>query len=931
MFAYSVHKAMYSFHTNLFSLPKSILPGMMGLCALLVTGQIPPEENRFEKIVLVQGLNEPMELAILPNEDVLFIERHGALKRYDHQSKETREIAKIAVSTKYTDPETGAQTEAEDGLLGLTIDPDFEQNHWVYLYYAVAGNEAKNQLVRYELTEDGLQTESKKILLEIPTQRTNCCHTGGSMDWDADKNLYLSTGDNTSPRESDGYTPIDERQGRSAFDAQRTAANTNDLRGKILRIHPEADGTYTIPEGNLFPPGTPKTRPEIYTMGHRNPFRISVDKATGFLYWGDVGPDAGKDSVGRGPAAEDEFGQARKAGNFGWPYFVGNNKAFWDYDFSTQVSGEQFDPQNPGNDSPNNIGLHTLPPAQEAFIWYPTSQSKRFPALESGGKSAMAGPVYNKQEFAHAARPFPDYYHNRLFIYEWMRDWIITVKMNSQGRYARMERFLPNMKLDHPIDMAFGPNGDLYILEYGQGWFMENPESKLVRIAYNGGNRKPIVAASADKTAGAVPLKVQFSSQGTNDYDKDSLNYEWVIRNAQNYFIDKRSEPNPSFVFNTIGNYKAILTVSDSEGNRASEEVLIAAGNEPPVVQLDQTDGNRTFFFPNKPLGYKVAVRDQEDGSLEKKTISPRAVIISANYQDAIDKDPPAPGHQEAPVTYTAGKSLMEKSDCRACHFVDKKSIGPSFTAVSKKYRSSDGAVEYLSNKIIKGGSGVWGEVPMNAHPSIGLPEAAQIAQYILSLDSPKRGPAAMPTEGSLIVKVPEGVDAHKGVYKLSASYTDKGSNGMQPLTDNKTIVLRNPTLFLGEADEASKENMSYKMGEMNLLIVLNPDTYAMFRNIDLTHIQSMALIVAAPIQQLNAQGGHIEIRMDSLTGPLLGKTGFIAPSQEDVFSQTQPPTPTLVEIAPTQGIHDLYFVFKNDKANGGALFVPISATVVSD
>ncbi|MBK7653635.1 MAG: PQQ-dependent sugar dehydrogenase [Flammeovirgaceae bacterium] len=89
-----------------------------------------------------------------------------------------------------------------------------------------------------------------------------------------------------SPFESDGYSPADARAGRSPFDAMKSSSNTNDLRGKILRIHPEPDGTYTIPEGNLFPKGEEKTRPEIYVMGNRNPYRISVDQKTGFLYWG---------------------------------------------------------------------------------------------------------------------------------------------------------------------------------------------------------------------------------------------------------------------------------------------------------------------------------------------------------------------------------------------------------------------------------------------------------------------------------------------------------------------------------------------------------------------------------------------------------------------------------------------------------------------
>ena len=67
----------------------------------------------------------------------------------------------------------------------------------------------------------------------------------------------------------------------------------------------------------LFPKGTAKTRPEIYVMGNRNPYRISVDQRTGFLYWGEVGPDAGENSEKFGPRGHDEMNQARKAGYFG--------------------------------------------------------------------------------------------------------------------------------------------------------------------------------------------------------------------------------------------------------------------------------------------------------------------------------------------------------------------------------------------------------------------------------------------------------------------------------------------------------------------------------------------------------------------------------------------------------------------------------------
>ena len=105
-------------------------------------------------------------------------------------------------------------------------------------------------------------------------------------------------------------------------------------------------------------------------MGHRNPYRIAVDKRTGWVYWGEVGPDASVDSVVRGPMGYDEIGQALRAGNFGWPHFVADNKPYVKttvIDSVTVQAGNRFDPAHPVNTSPNNTGLTDLPPAQKAF------------------------------------------------------------------------------------------------------------------------------------------------------------------------------------------------------------------------------------------------------------------------------------------------------------------------------------------------------------------------------------------------------------------------------------------------------------------------------------------------------------------------------------------------------------------------------------
>ena len=232
-----------------------------------------PDDNRFTPVVLVPGgeLDEPMAFEVIPDGRVYIIERKGALKVYDPQTKRVKLIATLPVNTKYTNA-AGVAREAEEGLLGMSLDPDFAKTRWVYMLYAHP-SALKHVLARWVLRDDDQLVEDSEVtVLEYSTQRETCCHTGGGMSWDAQRNLYLTVGNNTGNVSQ--YAQTDERPGRANWDDQRTSANTNDLRGKILRLHPEANGTYTIPPGNLFAPGSAGTRPEIYVMGVRNPWRV---------------------------------------------------------------------------------------------------------------------------------------------------------------------------------------------------------------------------------------------------------------------------------------------------------------------------------------------------------------------------------------------------------------------------------------------------------------------------------------------------------------------------------------------------------------------------------------------------------------------------------------------------------------------------------
>lgn len=86
-------------------------------------------------------------------------------------------------------------------------------------------------------------------------------------------------------------------------------------------------------------------------------------------------------------------------------------------------------------------------------------------------------------------------------------------------------------------------------------------------------------------------------------------------------------------------------------------------------------------------------------------------------------------------IQSSEGEKLIAKQDCATCHKIDKKVIGPSYLDIAKKYPLNDKNINYISDKIIKGGSGVWGAIPMSAHGALKKDEAKKIAKYILSLN----------------------------------------------------------------------------------------------------------------------------------------------------------------------------------------------------
>jgi len=860
-----------------------------------VTTRLAPEENRFTKTVLDFHLDEPTEMTILPDGRIIFLERKGIIKLYKPTDGKVRVVNTFNVWSKH-----------EDGMIGVTADPGYSQNNWIYIFYSHPERPA-NVLSRFIFKDDKVDTTSEVQILEVPVQREQCCHTGGSLTFGPGGNLFISTGDNTSPFESDGFSPSDERETglnaegklvpRSPFDAQKSSSNTNDLRGKILRIHPEPDGTYTIPEGNLFKQGEPNTRPEIYVMGCRNPYRISVDSRTGYLYWGEVGPDAGDSDSLRGPRGYDEVNQAKKAGFFGWPYFVGNNYSYARYDFATKKVLKKWDPNAPVNESPNNTGKRELPPATPAFIWYPYAKSEEFPMVKEGGRNAMAGPVYYSENYEGVATAFPDYFDGKVLIYDWMRNWMFLVTTNDKGVIRDIEPFIPNTKFNNIMDLAYGPDGKLYMLEYGTAWFRQNIDARLVRIDYNGGNRPPALSFTADKYNGSVPLTVNFSGHGTVDPDGDKLKYE-LVANGKSYQSD---DGNFTVTFDTPGVFNADFKATDDKGGSGTARLQITAGNEPPLVTAEITSGNKMFYFPASPIQYSVQVRDKEDGSTSDGKISPGAVSVTFNHLKGFDMTRIAQGHQRSPIELP-GKSLMERSDCKSCHLLEEKSVGPSYKEIALKYKGQRGARDQLAAKVIKGGAGVWGTTEMAAHPQISVEDAKQMVEYILSLGEEKTI-SKLPLAGHAIPGKEE-----EGAYLLMATYFDKGGPNVPSIPSTHTLVLRSPTLKGDAATELRGVRTIRHEGNIGLENIRH-NTSAAFRDLDMTGVRQLTL--TAFNHPGNTVGGSIEVRLDKIDGALLGKVEVNKP---EISSSS-------IRLNRLDGTHSIYLVFVNPTAGDKPLF----------
>ena len=444
----------------------------------------------------------------------------------------------------------------------------------------------------------------------------------------------------------------------------------------MLRIKVNADGSYDMPPGNLFPESEDvgdKTRPEIYAMGFRNPFRIQVD-SDGVAYVTDYSPDANAPGAFRAPAGTGRIEIVRKPSNYGWPMCMSPDLPMFRWDFNLQQTrGETFEcgnpAQGPRNESRWNTGREVLPPVTQPDVWYsfrddlwgtpcfagynqsPVQPCPRlFPELGQGGVGPHGATRYEFDPDNPSETKFPPYYDDAVFFAEWTRDYLREIRLDSEGKVLKINNLLDcggalittpfPFECDNPMDQQFGADGNYYMLTYGDGFFTANPDAGLYRFEYVAGPQKPQAVLSADPTSGVAPLQVAFSSAGSRDPDEgDSIRFEWDFDNDGT--VDS-IDPSPTHTYTANGVYTAKLTVLDAGGKYDSKTIRITVGNTAPKVTITTpVDGD--FFEWGQGIPYAVTVVDPEDGAIDCSRVEVSLVLVHDSHGHGESRRTPAP------------------------------------------------------------------------------------------------------------------------------------------------------------------------------------------------------------------------------------------------------------------------------------------------
>jgi PKD repeat protein len=581
----------------------------------------------FTETVALSGLQNPTMVRFAPDGRVFVAEKRGVIQVFDSLTDTT--------PTVFADLNVNVYNFWDRGLLGMALDPQFPTRPYVYVLYTydhVLGSTTpaprwgtpgvysdpcptppgatddgcvvSGRLSRLQ-ANGNVMTGSEQVLVEDWCQQYPS-HSVGTVEFDADGALYASGGDGASfnfadwgqdgnplnpcgdPPGSPGATLAPPTAEGGALRSQdlRTTGDPTTLDGTIIRVDPNTGAAFP---GNPLSGSADANARRIIAYGFRNPFRFTPRRGTSELWVGDVGWNDWEE-IDRIPNPGDAVVE-----NFGWPCYEGVNRQ----------SGYDGANLNVCENLYNSSGAVTAP--HHAY-----HHSAKVVPNETcpTGSSSIAG-----LDFVFGtSTSFPAEYEGALFFADYSRDCIWVMMKGADGTPAPglIRTFVAAAA--NPVDLEFGPGGDLYYADFDGG--------TIRRIHYTAAtNRPPVADAQATPTTGAAPLTVNFNGTGSSDPDGDAITYAWDL-DADGGFDDDPTAT-PSYTYTAAGTYNAALQVTDSRGASATDTVTITVtgGNTPPTATISAPPPGTTWKVGDT-ITFSGSATDAQDGALPASRLS---------------------------------------------------------------------------------------------------------------------------------------------------------------------------------------------------------------------------------------------------------------------------------------------------------------------
>jgi len=485
------------------------------------------------------------------------------------------------LSTPVIDLQDEVQEGGDRGLLGITLDPDFHTNRYIYLYYVVQTTAADifdatgySRVTRYTVSVDGTTLiPSSRTVLIGDTHATGipACfvsHTGGTVTFGTDGTLLISTGDAASYSGADagglypdcfGPAKLSPSEDIGAFRAQRLQS----LAGKILRVDP-ATGS-GLPSNPFYTGNPSDNASRVWAYGFRNPFRITVgtdgstsptDGDPGTIYVGDVGF-----------AGWEELSPVRAGENHGWPCYEGPE---------TQ---DLYQSATPATNGCATVGTVEAPP----FRWSHTETSASSPAGRTA-KSITGGDIL-------ASSRYPTDLRGRLLYADFELGWVASAALSPTGDLSDDQVFatafpgLGQIELDPVTGLLH------FVVVYDPN---DNFQGRVVRLRHtsdDGTNNAPVAQAGASPRQGGLPLPVTFSGSASFDPDGDAITHAWDFGDGSSSTL-----ADPQHTYTVAGTYTVRLTVTDPSNATGTTGLDITVRNgSPPTAQIQTPADGATF------------------------------------------------------------------------------------------------------------------------------------------------------------------------------------------------------------------------------------------------------------------------------------------------------------------------------------------------